>query len=281
MEEKKKLVVSFSGGETSAFMAQWIWNNWQDQYEMVFVFSNTGQENEETLVFVDRFQKHFNIPVTWVEARVVHGKRKGTMFNVVDFESASRNGEPFEDVISKYGIPNQAFPHCTRELKLNPINNYVKSLGWKNYFTAVGIRADEFDRVSATHKEKRIVYPLISDVIMTKQKVNEFWNSMPFRLSLKGYQGNCITCWKKSDSKLFQIAKENRSAFDFMARMESKYGSFIGGRKNKPESNITFFRGNRSVKDILDQSNGFDKDVVDDSIFIESESCDIYSNCGD
>ena len=50
----KRLLVSFSGGETSAFMAQWLWRHKRDQYDMVFVFANTGQENEETLDFVQQ-----------------------------------------------------------------------------------------------------------------------------------------------------------------------------------------------------------------------------------
>ena len=32
----KKLVVSFSGGETSAFMAQWLWQNKKLDYEKLF-----------------------------------------------------------------------------------------------------------------------------------------------------------------------------------------------------------------------------------------------------
>ena len=49
---KQKLLVSFSGGETSAFMAQWLWKHKQDEYDMIFVFANTGQENEETLQII-------------------------------------------------------------------------------------------------------------------------------------------------------------------------------------------------------------------------------------
>lgn len=60
-----------------------------------------------------------------------------------------------------------------------------------------------------------------------KPMINFYWKNMPFRLELKGYQGNCKTCWKKSDKKLYQIAKENPNAFDFMKRMEDKYGNFF------------------------------------------------------
>ena len=65
---KKKLCVSFSGGETSGYMAQYLKKHKQDEYDMVFVFANTGSENEETLKFVDQCDKAFNLNVVWVEA---------------------------------------------------------------------------------------------------------------------------------------------------------------------------------------------------------------------
>ena len=46
--EKEKLFVAFSGGETSGYMAQYLKKHKQDQYDMIFIFANTGQENEET-----------------------------------------------------------------------------------------------------------------------------------------------------------------------------------------------------------------------------------------
>jgi hypothetical protein len=44
---------------------------------------------------------------------------------------------------------------------------------------------------------------------------------------------------------------------------------------------ILFFRNNRSAKDILEESKDSTKQVVDDSEIYETESCEIYSNCGD
>lgn len=288
--EKKKLLVSFSGGETSAYMAQWLWNHKRDIFDMVFVFANTGQENEETLLFVEKCSKQFGFPVHWVESVVHHGKRKGTTHKVVDFKTASRNGEPFEEIITKYGISNQSFPHCTRETKLNPITSFTKEyFGTRKYYTAIGIRIDEADRMNAKANERRLIYPLISKdyIPMTKPKINFWWQQQPFRLQLKGYQGNCKTCWKKSDKKLFLIANENPEWFDFMNRMEEKYSRIGAEFKKDPECvDRVFFRKNRSVKDIMKEAEGFDGKVPDDSDvydmdLVGGESCEVWSSCGD
>lgn len=277
---RKKLLVSFSGGETSAYMAQWLWNNKSAEYEMIFVFANTGRENDETLDFVQKCEKYFEFPVVWVEAVVYPGKRKGSTHKVVNYYSASREGQPFERVIKKYGIPNQRFPHCTRELKQNPIRSYAKA-HWngEEYYTAIGIRNDEIDRMSAKAKQWNLIYPLISCNPKTKPEINTWWNNHPFRLNLKGYQGNCKTCWKKTDSKLFQIAKEDKTHFDFDIRMEETYpriGPEFSKYDNQPDR--VFFRKSRSAKDILTLAQDFDGIVIDDSD-VYSESCEVFSEC--
>lgn len=289
----KNLLVSFSGGETSAFMAQWLNNHYEEYgYEnIVFVFANTGLENEATLEFVEKCDKHFRLGVKWVEADVFYDQRKGTGHYLTDFDYASRNGEPFEAIIKKYGIPNKAFPHCTRELKQNPIKSFARDwFDGEDYHTAIGIRIDEIDRISPNRKELGFIYPLASmDMIPTKkQMVNFYWHAQPFRLNLKGYQGNCLTCWKKADPKLYQIAKEYPRAFDFMKRMEKQY-STIGTEFEKYDDADprVFFRNKRSVDDILAESVEWKGFVKDDSkeynfqldLFADSESCEVFSKC--
>lgn len=298
---KNKLLVSFSGGETSAYMAQWLWNNKRDEYDMIFVFANTGEENEETLLFIDKFSKHFNIEIIWVEAVVNKGRGNGTTHKVVDFKSASRKGEPFEQVIAKYGIPNQASPHCSRELKGAVITSYARTIGWEKYYTAIGIRVDEIDRMNSKRKQKRILYPLISMIETVKPDVNNYWKDMPFRLNLKGYEGNCKWCWKKSTNKLIKIAKDNPEHFDFPKSMEIKYGNFFPAhRKDKyikegkvVPTDIKFFRNNVSAEQILEMAKIKKPIVKDDSViyyrqrslfdFIkddDNESCEPFSQCG-
>lgn len=229
---------------------------WADRYdERVVLFANTGEENEQTLEFVHNCDTRLGFNTVWLEADI-QKKGEGTTHNLVTFETASRRGEPYEAFIQKFGIPNQKFPQCTRELKARPIRSYIRSLGWgTDYDVAIGIRADESHRrTNITASGGRVLYPFLDWQPMTKPDVNAFWVGQPFRLDLAGYQGNCKWCWKKSFRKLCTIMDENPTAFDFPARMEALYDT-VGpefSKKEVPGYKRTFFRGNLSVQDIRD-----------------------------
>ena len=284
---KKQLCVAFSGGETSGYMAQYLKKHKQDEYEMVFIFANTGQENEETLKFVDQCDKEFNLNVIWLEAKINQELGKGTRWNIVTYETASRNGEPFEDGIKKLGLPNMNNNWCTRDLKLVPIQRFVTmELGWKNYWTAIGIRNDEIDRVSATRLEQKIYYPLVEDLPMSKPKINFWWAQQSFRLDLKGYEGNCKWCWKKSDNKLMTIAIERPNYFDFARKGEKLYEDFVPeSKKNSLKKPVRMFRHYKSVADIFKNSKFKFKKQKDDSdiynwqISIFDEGLDTSNGC--
>ncbi len=269
-------------------MAQWLLANRADQYdEIVCLFANTGQENEETLRFVQQCDDEFDLGVVWVEA-AVNERGEGTRHRVVDFVSASRQGEPFESVIEKYGIPNQSYPHCTRELKLAPMLSYIASLGWApgSYDTAIGIRADEVDRISADAQAKRLIYPLVSDVEMTKPRVNAWWQQQPFRLQLKGYEGNCKWCWKKSLRKHLTLMTEHPEWYDFPERMEREHG--LSGHNIDGTPRVFFRQGmdTLTLREIA-KGGGFtpasdDAQEYEDQLSLEldasngcSESCEI------
>ncbi len=208
---KKKLIVSFSGGATSAFMARWCQITYAKTHDIVYLFANTGEEHEKTLEFVNRCDKEWGLNVVWVEALVNPEKGKGTRHKVVTFETASRLGEPLEDAISKYGIFNKAYSHCNRETKLAPMESYRKSIGWnkKNSEVAIGIRADEADRCSAKPKFYNLIYPLAHTFPVSKEMIKAWWATQDFSLGIPEHHGNCKTCWKKSDRKLKTIAIEN------------------------------------------------------------------------
>jgi guanylate kinase len=189
---------------------------------------------------------------------------------------------------------------------MNPIKAFAKDyFKGEKYTLALGIRVDEIDRINPKRKELGIIYPLAQSEYkpMTKKQVNFFWEMQPFRLELKGYEGNCITCYKKSNNKLYQIAQENPEAFEFFAKMEEKYGNVNGKIPQKiweefladdgvtvyeasrletlpkEEYKNTIFRNFKTARDILEESKNFDKTIIDDHI--ETESCEIFSNCGE
>lgn len=258
---KPKLSISFSGGETSAYMTQRILGDkkFLSQYSDVsVVFANTGEEHEETLKFVQRCSEYFGFHVNWVEAVIHPENGKGTTHKDVDFDSASRNGEPFEQLIKVYGIPNMVFQSCTRELKTNAMNSWRKANGFhKNSSAAIGIRADEYGRIAkSSAKRFSLTYPLY-DWGITKAHVNCFWDEQPFRLNLKGYEGNCKTCWKKSHRKLCTIALENPQHFDNFRRWEKMYENHIPPTQVNRKGPIRFFRGNMTVQDIFDKAGEF------------------------
>ena len=269
-----KLLISFSGGETSAYMAKHIKETMN--VEIVTIFANTGQESEKTLRFVDLCDKEFKLNVVWVEA-VPNEGRKGTTHKVVDFDTADREGAVFESMIKKYGIPNLSWKHCTRELKTRAIDSYLKSIGWMssadnritNCHRAIGIRSDEVDRVNPNYIEEKIIYPLAFKHPMTKPMINSFWRDMPFRLGLKGYEGNCKWCWKKSLRKHMTLISESPEIYDFPRKMEKLYSKVGAGVEKGTGCNEngerTFFRGNRKVADLFQMAGSEFDPAPDDA----------------
>lgn len=248
----KKLMISFSGGRTSAFMARWCQLNLSNEYEIKYMFANTGLEHEKTLEFVDKCDKEWGLNLAWVEAVVNPEKNKGTKHKLVTFETASRNGDPMRDVIAKYGIPNKAYPHCNRDTKLQPMESYRKSLGWEKSFVAVGIRADEIDRMAKDAEKRNLIYPLCELYPVDKYMILDWWANQDFDLEIPEHYGNCKTCWKKSDRKLKTIAIENPGWFDFFRQMERDFESLYPERIEE-KANV-FFRKHRRVEDIFIES---------------------------
>lgn len=264
-DPKPRLAASFSLGETSAYMTARLLGDpeFREQFsEIKVVTANTSREDEKALAFGNRCDLHFGFDMVWLEAVVHHGEAKGCTHRVVTYETAARDGSVFEEVIKKYGIPNQQYPHCTRELKLNPIRSYLENeLGWErgSYLTAVGIRADEIDRMSEAAMATGVIYPLVK-LGVTKPHINEWFAKQPFRIDLEGFEDNCHGCQKKSLRKLLTLAQRDPSQFDWNRRIEAEYG-YVGGEFNKEpgpgqtplaaDYRRVFYRDNRSTDDLF------------------------------
>ena len=222
--EKKLLVCTFSGGRTSAFMGKLLMDLPKyKNYDKLYVFANTGKEREETLEFINNCDKEWGLGVVWLEAKISKEKGVGTTYNIVDFNTASRNGEPFEEMLKAYSMPNNFASNCTRELKDRPITKYVNDLDYDVVVTAMGIRKDEEHRKSNFAEAKNIVYPLCDDLPIDSKFIRNWWDGQTFDLKLKDYEGNCDLCFKKSTKKKLTIIKENPTVADWWKLMEEKY----------------------------------------------------------
>lgn len=280
--EKPRIFVSFSGGRTSALMCKLIKDSLSDHFELLFVFANTGREDEDTLRFANDVDRHFDLGLVWVEA-VVSAGRVASSAQVVNYQTASRQGEPFEAVVAKYGIPNASFLHCTRETKTNPMHSYVQDVvRWERgtYYTALGIREDEPRRVKDKAIGQWIVYPLAHWWPMDKQDVLDYWESCAWNLAIPERDGNCVDCHKKSDKKLALIAKEHPERFAFPIKLDQLYSKVGSNSVNGVQTDAPRkrYRGYMTTLEKLATFEGVDVSaLVDDQASGGcTESCEIH-----
>lgn len=212
--------ISFSGGRTSAFMLYKVLEAHQMSLpsEAKVIFANTGKEEEATLKFVNECSKRWNVPITWLEYIEINGEHS---FKQVDYETASRNGEPFEQIIKHFNnaLPNGRARYCSANLKTRTFHRYLKSIGWDEWESFIGIRADEPKRVvkfranpNPEGKHETVFLPLAQDNISSKD-VSNFWKSQDFDLGLpningKTMHGNCDLCMLKPKAQILSLIQE-------------------------------------------------------------------------
>lgn len=274
---KPKLRVSVSGGRTSMFMAKWCKDNLSHLFDILYMFGNTSREHADTYRFLEAGAKAFGIDVVWLEA-VVHKGRKACTARVVTPETALKDSSIFEAVMKKYGLPNQTFKLCTRELKTNPMDKYAESVGFGDALVAIGIRADETRRVSPTATKNRIIYPLVDLIPTTKLDVLEFFEDFEWDLRIPEWDGNCVDCHKKSDRKLQAVWLATPEVFDWSMAMDDRYkktgpNSVGGVRVDDPRKR---FRGYRDTRELIDAIRDVPADVLAITEGGCSESCEPY-----
>jgi len=281
--KNNNILCSVSAGYSSVIMAIKL-KEWYPGHNIVFAMANTSKERIESLEFMDKCDKYFDIGLVWVEAEINQAKMKGTGYNITLFDNLMTNGEIFEEGIKKYGIPSKINKWCNRELKLVPLKKYADNIfGLNNYSIAVGIRVDEIDRVSKAYKDNNIFYPLIENNIDTRLR-NKFWNEQKIKIEIPAYKGNCDLCFEKSNRKLMTILQEDYILSNWWNNMENKYSHRI--YENKPSYNyfaenggMFFFRQNLSMNDLIKLSKYPFVKATDEYIY-ENDLFDYEDECG-
>lgn len=218
---KGPALISFSGGRTSGYM---LWRILQAHDgalpdDVHVCFANTGKEREETLRFVHDVATRWNVKIRWLERRSAgRGSRPSDRFAEVGYNSASRNGEPFSEIIRlKQYLPNSQMRYCTIELKIRTMLMFMKAQGYKRWINAVGLRGDEMRRVfkaiERNESGKEVftaVMPMATQKggMVRKSDVMDFWKDQPFDLGLAPHEGNCDLCFLKSRPAKIAIIRE-------------------------------------------------------------------------
>lgn len=242
-------VISFSGGRTSAYMLHRILQAHGGTLpdDVLVCFANTGREHEGTLRFVHDCATHWGVHVRWLEFRLTPAVEVGGKARLwaeeVGFNSAARNGEPFEALIGQRKfLPNPVSRFCTTELKIRTIRRWcVEQFGKAFTWTqVVGLRADEPSRVNrimdparqkkAGREARNVAVPLAAAGV-TKEDVLGFWQAQPFDLMLAGpHEGNCDGCMLKRKAFITLLAREHPERAAWWARMEALTARHTSGR---------------------------------------------------
>jgi 3'-phosphoadenosine 5'-phosphosulfate sulfotransferase (PAPS reductase)/FAD synthetase len=222
--------ISFSGGRTSAYMLWRILDaNGGLPESTKICFANTGKEADATLRFVRDCGIHWRVPITWIEYR-----NDSTGFAVVDFASASRQGEPFEALIRKRQyLPNPVIRMCTGQLKIRVMYKFLRQCGWTEWDQCLGIRADEPRRVAkirarghSSESAHEILCLPLADAGVTVREVSKFWEAQPFDLELltvngRTLEGNCDLCFLKPKNQRLALIRAKPEVANWWIRMES------------------------------------------------------------
>lgn len=245
--------IGVSGGRTSGLMLRKIIDAHGGTLpaDVHPLFENTGKEDTRTLDFLHEVEERWSVPLVWLEWCREYGQPEDApWFRVVDYQSASRKGEPFDMMLDYYAryrrevkglppiLPNFSNNMCTAYLKIKVAEKYMRSLGYDHWDSIAGVRYDEprrYHRMMAANEKNssRAEYftPLYLDGI-TKEHVAAFWAEQPFDLGIDSDLGNCDLCWKKSEDKLYRAIIEDPSRVLWWSGTEERFGQVF--RQDRP-----------------------------------------------
>lgn len=240
--------LTLSGGRTSAYLLhQALEANGALPDRVKVVFANTGREDPRTLDFVQEIGQRWGVNIIWVQYLPTK-----PWFEIVNHNSAARDGEPFEAMIKhKRIVPSGRKRVCTWQLKVMTARRMLVAAGWRRWTKSLGIRFDEPHRHEQKDQPREKIWMPLIPALVTKPAVLEFWRAQPFDLP-EGVSSNCRLCFQFGLAKL---ANQMREAPEDLwpERMETLgFGTFFHER---PWSELRDFAGRQSDLFMVPQTN--------------------------
>lgn len=272
---KKQIVVSFSGGRTSAYLCSLIKELHPDA---VFVFMDTGAEHPATYDFVRKCNDYFGLNLVCLRAVVNMEQGVGVNYKIVRIDEIGDDLQPWRGMCAKYGTPYIHGAFCTDRMKTTPFKKYAEDkFGKNNYTTILGIRIDEPKRLRVRKDFSYLAE--ISD--FEKQDILDWWAKMPFDLQIPEHLGNCVFCIKKGINKVALAAKDEPQLADKFIKMINMDDVRIVERRKEPSN--TMYRQRMSLEGIIDLYAEMPRDKLVKSLRSSydtgncSESCEAFS----
>lgn len=252
--ENKKIIVSVSGGKDSTAMCLNLFEQGYSKSDFIRVFADTGWEHESTYEYLNELEKtigKIEHVKTHIEIKEEYRQYVQDIESLLGFESPM-----IRRIIKYHFFPNRYQKWCTKDLKINPIKNFVDQID-DDFINLVGIRKEESPRRS---KMKEWEYndffdcwvhrPLINwsekDVI----DIHHRFNLIPNRLYLNG--SSRVGCYPCINSRKKEIKLLDQKRIDIIRLLEQ----IVNKIDPRSDWEHTFFSSKNSM--VMDINNVYE-----------------------
>lgn len=215
---KRRIVVGFSGGVTSAWCAGWALRNFPKE-EVILLFHDTKEEDEDTYRFLHEMAAALEHPIT--------ERSDGRSVTELAYDEGM--------------LPSDRAAFCSRILKREMGEKFFAELraeGVEEIIKVVGFSANEPDRVQnmTAHSWRDgyvLRFPIIEEGV-TKQECAD-WCSCTMmvpipRMYAWSDHANCPGCVRGGKAYWLAVLRERPDIFEQRSKMEQDFGHTFSGR---------------------------------------------------